>query len=296
MTDPVYSPIVLLSDAIAASPFNMAPEKAAALKADLRLEKFELLLSDDPKYSIRVDINTTAATLPIFALEYLWCFSLMFLALSEEYAAAQQRGDSTFDWRESPRVSEAIELLNWAYARMNKGDRTPWPQGTLQPVKTPTHGSAEHAVNEVFLCALAWSIHHEIAHVRLGHGIETTYSTREENQADAEATDWCFPAGLSDAILTKRQLGMAVALLAVQFLETPQGNHSKVGSHPPAVERIHRCFDQAGVPMDGIVRAATAVAVQLQLANLGIDAVLDGDSWDDIMIGNLMAFATAGRG
>ena len=71
MTDPVYSPIVLLSDAIAASPFNMAPEKAAALKVDLRLEKFELLLSDDPKYSIRVDINTTTATLPIFALEYL---------------------------------------------------------------------------------------------------------------------------------------------------------------------------------------------------------------------------------
>ncbi|MFM0527260.1 phage exclusion protein Lit family protein [Paraburkholderia strydomiana] len=296
MTVPVHSPIVRLSDAIAASPFNMAPEKAAALKADSRLEKFGLLISDDPGYSIRVDINTTEATLPVFALEYLWCFSLMILALSEEYAAVQHRGDSTFDWRESPRVSEAIGLLNWAHARMNKGDRTPWPQGTLQPEKHPIHGSAAHAANEVFLCAIAWSIHHEIAHVRLGHGIETTYATQEENQADEEATDWCFPAGLSDAVLTKRQLGMAVALLAVQFLETPRGNDSKVSSHPPAVERIHRCFERAGVPMDGKVRAATAIAVQLQLANLGIDAVLEGDSWDDIMTGNLIAFATAGRG
>ncbi|WP_186214555.1 phage exclusion protein Lit family protein [Burkholderia gladioli] len=295
MTDPVYSPIALLSDAIAASPFNMAPEKAAALKADLKLDTFELVLSDDPGFSIRVNISTKAATLPVFALEYMWCFSLMILALSDEYAAAQRRGDRTFNCLESPRVSEAMELLNWAYARMNRGDRSPWPQGSLQPVSAPAHGSVVHAANEVFLCALAWIIHHEIAHVRLEHGIETTYSTQQENQADAEATNWIFSAELSDAVLTKRQLGMAVALLAIQFLEAPRGNDSKIESHPPTVERIHRCFEIARVPLDGIVRAATAVAVQLQLANLGIEGVLDGDSWDDIMTGNLIAFVTAGR-
>ncbi|KLU28097.1 hypothetical protein EOS_00795 [Caballeronia mineralivorans PML1(12)] len=256
---------------------------------------FGLAISDDDGFSIRVNIDTKEATLPVFSLEYLWCFSLMILMLVEEYQAAQRGQKSTFDFKESQCVSQAVDLLNWAHGRMLRGDRSPWPEDAPRPEQSPANDSVELMVSEVFLCAIAWIIHHEIAHIRLRHGIETVYSTQEEIDADAAATDWIFSGEQNSDMRFKRQLGMAVALLSMQFLEEPQGKDSKVKSHPPSLERLDRCFEQAQVARDGFIRALTTVALQFQLANQNLQSVLDGNSWDEIMGDAMVAFVTAGR-
>lgn len=253
------------------------------------------MLSDDPGFSIRVGIETREAILPVFALEYLWCFSLLVLTLTEEYQAAQQEERSEIDFRTSPQVSQAVDLLNWAHARMLLGDRSPWPDGAPKPVGAPAQSDCEYAVNEIFLSAIAWIIHHEISHIRLRHGVETTYSIQQEKEADDEATNWIFSQDLNSDVLLKRQLGMAVALLSMQFLEAPQGKNSKIGSHPPSVDRLFQCFDIAGVARDGYICALTTVALQFQLANLNIETPLSGNSWNDIMAEAFISFRTAGR-
>ncbi|WP_261536836.1 phage exclusion protein Lit family protein [Burkholderia multivorans] len=295
MTDPVYSPIALLDEAIASAAFAIAPEKATELANDPRIVGFGLALSADSGFTIRVDVETKEATLPVFALEYLWCFSLLILTLVEEYQAAQLDEKETIDLRTSPQVSQAVNMLNWAHARMHHGDASQWPEESPKPQKTPAQSDVAYAVNEIFLSAIAWIIHHEIAHIRLGHGIETTYSVQEETAADDEATKWIFSENLNDDVLLKRQLGMAVALLSLQFLEEPRGKDSRVESHPPSVDRLFRCFDIAGVAQDGFIRALTTVALQFQLANLNIETPLDGNSWSDIMADALISFTTAGR-
>ncbi|AWG32170.1 phage exclusion protein Lit family protein [Burkholderia cenocepacia] len=295
MTEPIYSPIVLLDEVIAAAPFAIAPERATELLNDPALKGFGLALSADEGFSIRVGINTKEATLSIFSLEYIWCFSLMILVLVEEYQIAQKHDRQAIDLRESPRVSQAVDLLNWSFNRMYRGDRSPWPDEAPKPEKSPTVNSVVYMVNEVFLSAIAWIIHHEIAHLRLKHGIETTCSAREENEADAEATNWIFSGSLRDDERLKRQLGMAVALLSLQFLETPRGGYSKVESHPPSLERLDRCFKMAGVDEDGFICALTTVALQFQLANLDIEGALGGGSWSEIMSDAMVSFTTAGR-
>lgn len=57
---------------------------------------FGLAISDDDGFSIRVNIDTKEATLPVFSLEYLWCFSLMILMLVEEYQARSKRPEKHF--------------------------------------------------------------------------------------------------------------------------------------------------------------------------------------------------------
>ncbi|CAM3670048.1 phage exclusion protein Lit family protein [Bordetella tumulicola] len=295
MTKPVYSPIALLDDAIASAAFAIAPEKATELANDPRVAEFGLVLSADSGCTIRVDIDTKEATLPVFAMEYLWCFSFLVLALVEEYQGAQSGGKETIDLRTSPQVSQAVDMLNWSHARMRQGGGSPWPEEFPKPEKNPAQSDIAYSVNQIFLSAIAWIIHHEIAHIRLGHGIETTYSVQEETAADDEATKRIFSENLNDDVLLKRQLGMAVALLSLQFLEEPQGKDSRVESHPPSVDRLFRCFDIAGVAQDGFICALTTVALQFQLANLDIKTPLDGNSWSNIMADALISFTTAGR-
>lgn len=294
MTTPINSPIWHLQDAIAEAPFAISPSKAQDLKNDPALGNFKLAISGDSGFSIRVDINTHEATLPIFSLEYLWCFSLFVLIFSEAYEAAQAEGKDTADFRQSPEVSQAVGLLNWAYGRMVQGDRSPWPAHTPKPGDPSIAGGIVDAVDQIFLSAIAWIIHHEIAHIRLQHGVETTYSAQEEMEADVEATRWIFSEELSGDMRSRGQLGMAVALLSMQFLEARPGGDTKATSHPPSLVRLDRCFEIAGVNEEGI-RAVATVVLQFQLSNLNIENRADGESWGEMLSEAMVSFMTADR-
>ncbi|OOG42678.1 phage exclusion protein Lit family protein [Rhodanobacter sp. C05] len=290
------SPILILERAIAGSAFSIAPERGAELAGARDSEGFSLALSDDRHFSIRVNTVTHEATLPIATLEYLWCCAYIFYVMYQEYVKAQSSGMSTLDLASVPRVVRAIRVLNWAARNMRESGVRKWPMAAPRPKKYPKYASDAHVANEIFLAAIAWIIHHEIAHVRLQHiKMHAIYTIQQEREADLAATDWILHSPRNADEAQKRQLGMVTAILAMQLLDEPKGDNSYVSSHPAAAERLDYVLDRAKVADDSVVCGFAAATMQYHLTQLGIKQELDGTSIRDILAGFMLAFTTAGR-
>ena len=289
------SPILDLEQAIAGAAFNIAPERANELANDRTLEKFSLAISDESGFRIRVNTVTHEATLPIATLEYIWCCAYLYWTIYQSYLTAQGQGQDTLDLRACPQACVAIELFNWAKLNLKKPNAKPWPEGP-RPNDSLEQASDIHVADELFLAGLAWIIHHEIAHVRLEHGqAYAGMSVQQEKECDLSATNWITSKCSSPREIQKRHLGLIVALMAMQYLDEPEGTDSYVGSHPPTVERLDYCLDAAGATDDSVVCAFASVALQLQLDQLEIAHELDGASIRDILASFQVAFRTSGR-
>jgi hypothetical protein len=207
------SPICHLKDQIAGSPFSSAPEKESLCKEHRETYRITFALVDESFFRIRVRINQESknheVVLPIAALEYLWAFSHYCWVLTQEYAQAQENGFSDFNCVGNERLQESFHLLAWAKVNLTGTGTEQWPQHGPCPRHTPlSDGDDEHVATELFLCALAWMLHHEIAHIVLGHPFVNTFlSYNEERDADAFATNWLLD-GLeeNDPRLKKRAL------------------------------------------------------------------------------------------
>lgn len=290
------SPILSLENAISGAAFAIAPERAQELAGQKDLERFSLRMTDERGFAIRVNVSTRVATLPIATLEYLWCCALFFFVLHQEYANAQASGAERLDLNQVPRISVALDLLNWARSNMLGSGVFPWPADKPKPSARLADAGDPHVANEIFLSAIAWIIHHEIAHVRLKHGaMHSVYSIQQERAADLCATDWILKDSTIDAETQKRQLGIVTALLAMQFLDEPKGSNTYVGTHPPSVERLDYCLDAASVNDDSTVCAFALAVFQFHGAHFSIDGILDGTSLRDILNDHMVKFATVGR-
>jgi hypothetical protein len=290
------SPILDLEHAIAGAAFGIAPERALELAEDERTDKFHLVWSDRPGFDIGVVVQTQQATLPIAALEYLWCCAYLFWVLYQEYVEAQRSSNSGLDLAQSPRATNAINLLNWASRNMAQPGVQPWPDGSAHPMRNPEYASDAHVANELFLCAIAWIIHHELGHVRKRHNrADALFPLKKEQEADFEATDWVMCRSSVSLETQKRQLGIVTALMAIQFLDKPTRGDSYVRSHPLSIERLDYCLDRAEVGDDSVVCAFAAVALQFQLGQLDIPVDLDGASIRDVLRGLQAAFVQHGR-
>lgn len=289
------SPIVALEGAIARAAFRIAPESENDLAQWADVEKFTLVLSDDPKFNIRVNTKTHEATLPIAALEYLWCSAYAFLIFYDEYTKAQRAGELRFNMAASPQAVGALNLLNWSLRNMQTTGKQPWLNGAPAPQQFPQADSVIRLANELFLCAIAWIIHHEIAHIRFGHTrAHYSYTIQQEREADTQATSWILSKSKVEQESTKRTLGIATAILAMQLLELPGADASE-RTHPRAVERLHYCLEKAGVSDDSKVCSFAAVVLQIHLAQYGIVAKLEGVSFRDILSELMVSFISDAR-
>jgi len=294
MAHPSESPILALKKAISGAAFSIAPERAEALKNDPSLTKFSLVVTDDRGFTFRVDTSTHEAFLPIPAMEYVWCCGYLCWQLYQAFIEAQEQERASVNTGEAVALSAAMGLFNWSKVNMYSPTYAGWPEGPC-PLAQPEHGTAVHVANELFLASLAWLIHHEIAHVRLGHGRAIKGLTaKQEEECDRQATEWILNACPPDQ-LQKRQLGMVVALFSMQFLDEPDGAESHVGSHPPSVDRIDYCLTTAAVEDDSLVAAFAATMLLAQTTQLGIEEEATGQSFRDILARLQVAFRTAGR-
>lgn len=291
------SPILVLKDEISRCAFQIAPERADVLAQMEDLDKFSLAFTDDKNFSIRVNTQTHEAKLPIAALEFLWCCANVFYVFYQEYVKAQRSGASTLDLARDPRMVLAIDGLNWSLDNLTSSGVELWPENVPMPAANPAYASDVHVANELFLCAIAWIIHHEIAHVRLKHG--AAYSTdviQQEKEADLWATDWILSLADPPLEFKKRTLGIAAAILALQFADNrPNGPDAYPRTHPRSVERLDYCFDRMGVSNDDLVYAFATALLQLYLAARGVSATLSGTSIRDIQSGFMVALARGGR-
>lgn len=197
--------ILELQDWISACAFRINPArndelKRLATKLDMQIE-----FTDDQGFTICADPTTALIILPIGALNYLWCSTYLFLILYNEYVGAQQAGLNAWDTAQSVRASNAIELWTWAFNALST-DQIDFPDDAPHPTRDYQHGDDIHQTNELFLCALAWVIHHEQAHVYLQHQLGTNVLMQsQENEADAAAAAWIM-SGV-DSVLERQKRG-----------------------------------------------------------------------------------------
>ncbi len=211
------SPICHLENQIAGAPFSSAPEKESLCIIHRDEFRITFALVDERLFGIRVRLDeelSPEVVLPIAALEYLWAFSHYCWVLTQEYAQAQRAGAFDFDCVGNRRLKESFDLLNWAKKNLAGSGIEQWPQSGPCPRPTPlSHGDDEHVATELFLCSLAWMLHHERAHIVLKHPfVNTSLSEIEEREADEFATKWFLDElEENDPRLKKRALGIAVA-------------------------------------------------------------------------------------
>lgn len=281
------SPICLLEPQIAGAPFNVAPERASLCAQQRDDHKIDFVLVDEPKFGIRVRLNTDRNTpeivLPIASLEYLWAFSHYFWVLTQEYASTQRTGATQFDCVGNKRLKESASILQWAKANLVNTGTASWPSSGPRPTQDFYSCDDSHVATELFLCAIAWILHHEIAHVVLQHPMmNTAFSQHEEREADKHATDWLL-GGLpqTDPKLKKRALGLTVAVLCLQSLEVDTVSCLR-NTHPAAHDRIFNNTSIYKVGNDEVLEAMCTVVLQYLFHDTGVSANIDGESFSEI--------------
>jgi hypothetical protein len=262
-----------LERAIAGVPYSIAPEREAELSELSAQHKFEIELSDAKGFAIGVVIETGLIRAPIAALEFLWATAYTHYVLYSEYADAQHAGMTQVKLGSSERSEKALRLFNWANANMRRTATETWPSDLPRPEAAPEPRSDIHVANEAFLIALAFIMHHEIAHVRLQHPPVAMFNAlQEEREADRAATKWVIEGAGTPAELDKRLFGIAIAILALNAEETFTTRSIARTTHPHAFERLDECLTAAGVPEDHKVYAFAACLLQLHLNHSGVKA------------------------
>lgn len=285
------SPIILLEDSIAAAAFRIAPEREAELDSIRDDYGLSVTLIDEPGFKFWVGTISKEITTTIASLEFLWASAHAHIVLYDEYGIAQRAGETQFNAGGNKRCKDALDLLGWAEGNVRTSGNDQWPEELPKPVQSPDHGSDIHVTNELFLCAVAWIVHHEIAHVLLGHTpVHTNRSQAEEFEADIEATKWIIDQSFVAAEAQKRTLGIATAILALMGMEAGR-DFNVINSHPRAFERLYRCLDYANIDQNDKVFAFASVIMQIQLWYSGKTATLDGVSLKDLFHAYLVRYA-----
>ena len=137
-----------------------------------------------------------------------------------------------------------MHLLRWAFDSAVSGNGKPWPAHLPRPTKSPPLESHEQVATEVMLCALAFLLHHELAHRRLSHAPVAAGCTSidQERDADYEAAAWILGTCGGD-VFDKRALGVTVALAILVALRIHMGSDA-ASTHPRSFDRLINTLDR----------------------------------------------------
>ncbi|GAA0769533.1 hypothetical protein LRH25_02615 [Ideonella azotifigens] len=269
------SAIEPLLNAIAASPFRVAPDAEEQLAAVIAGHRVTLEFGDEPTLFAKFVPSRAVVRLGTPFLEVLWAASYSFIVIFDEYEQANKRKDEYFHVGASHRTAIAYSLHRQLLEAHIAKIRIPWPLPELSPVRFPAPDTDGHVANELFLTAVSWLIHHEIAHARLDHGeLETVESVLQESDADRAATDWVCRDTTESGPLFKRALGIACANLHLLAYDLQQ-NRTRWTTHPPTYERLLVNLDRIGLEDNHKVYAFGFVLLEILLAHHGIGVTVD---------------------
>ncbi|MFZ1643677.1 MAG: phage exclusion protein Lit family protein, partial [Candidatus Contendobacter sp.] len=204
------SPIRVLDRDLINSVARIAPEKLNALESFHIEHNPCAVFTNDQKFSFSVNTESKEIKLPTAALEYLWCACYAFYVTYQEYSAANARSSSDFDINGNQRIREALSLYQWGREQLQQAAPREWPSDKAKPDISATAIEDVRVANELYLCAAAWIMHHEFAHIFHNHKntpINNNESRVQEAEADKSATAWILDGVCDEAELKKRGLG-----------------------------------------------------------------------------------------
>jgi hypothetical protein len=165
-----------------------------------------------------------------------------------------------------------MKLLKWSYGNMlDEKNYTPWPSELPHPIENPGAKSMEKIADEMCLVALASLIHHELAHIRLGHKA-SMQSIENEREADYEMADWILDHSIEikDMRFIKRSLGIAIAFETMIACGIYKNNYGGL-FHPPFYDRLIHTLSPYIKDHNHVVWSVIVVAIKLHMDNVNID-------------------------
>ena len=220
-------------------------------------------------------------------MDRLWavCFAYyrFYRAIAEHKLSGH--AERELDLRSTPQLTEAGDLLKWAVesdlAGKRKEELPPWPDHLPRPHADVPHGSDEHCATELFLCAVAFLLHHEFAHLRLDHipysELESVDSIGEEKEADFAAAEWILGELTNelDPMFQKRALGVGLGLVWIAALYVYAERKVESTTHPPAYDRLFQVTERHVLDPGNLPWAFVQSVLALHLQNLNIEHDID---------------------
>jgi len=267
----VVSPATILLDNLQGAVENIAPERKQDLKKLYAEEPISFKFVYESEFKVTINTDSRIISIDISSLELLWIASYMFRTLYNDFCTAQRKKESDFDSRNYPRSAQAVTLYNWAQKKIREKNFSFWPKRFPIPAKSSNQQSEEFINNQMFYSAMAWILHHEIAHSRLNHPNLTTQSMSEEKAADMAATEWIFgKCPQKDKILTFRGLGLTAALLSLLSIDFEEGSFNSQ-THPQSFLRLYNCISSLPFEEDHLLYAFIVTVINMFMATKGVE-------------------------
>ncbi|MCE2009125.1 phage exclusion protein Lit family protein [Enterobacter ludwigii] len=195
--------------------------------------KFDMCFEDSCSFSFSVSTSKKEIYLPLSSLYYVWVVSCLSWSLYKKYKEANSKGVAI---TESEIFTER-KLIEATKANIFS---------SLSDKDFSLHlGYFDDEItavgDELFLCAMAWIMLHEIGHIKLQHTDgEYSQCRQEEVDADSFATNFVFDENTLPAHFIKRFSGSLLALVIILDQESTDSGGDR--SHPHASVRIERMF------------------------------------------------------
>lgn len=195
--------------------------------------EFEVCFDDSQSFSFSVSTSKNVIFLPLSSLYYVWVVSCVSWSLYKKYKEANRQEKELTE----KEISTERKLLEDCKVNISS---------SLNDKKFELHldyidAESISVGDELFLCAMAWIMLHEIGHLKLEHTDgEYSQSLQEEVDADSFATDFVFDENTLPSQFIKRFSGSLLALVIILDQESSDDGGNR--SHPHASARIDRMF------------------------------------------------------
>jgi hypothetical protein len=181
-------------------------------------------------------------------------------------------------------LRKANSLYLWSIKQLNAPAREEWPIDLPKPEEGEAVDEAVKVANDLYLCAGAWIIHHEFAHIYHGHENEPlndVESRKQETEADKSATDWILSGVTDEAVLNKRGMGVAIANLVITAQDI-LGGEFKETTHPKSFQRLYDSITPYYSDYDHPIYAFSTVICHLNMAASGMQINKnDEETWKE---------------
>jgi len=265
------------------APYRIIPEAAEELNRLIPDHNMTLDITTELGFDIDAVAHNGEVAITESALELLWASAHANFIFYQEYVSSCKAEHQQYTVGTTQRSLDAMDLLRWAIEKAKSKDTKEWPGHLPQPVAVPVEHSDIHVANELFLCAVAWSLHHEISHVELRHSFITApFDLEEEKVADVTASRQVLDTAPNTQQLEKRALGLISALIALQYIDRNKTAPSpQKRLHPYAFERLSHSLGVHAWEPNSMVLAFALVSLQVYLGESKVPHKLEGDTFDD---------------
>ncbi|MGA3143155.1 MAG: phage exclusion protein Lit family protein [Verrucomicrobiota bacterium] len=237
------------------------------------LSNFNLIYLGQRPWEFCVNPQTRKIYVSRGAIELIWCASLAHLLFYERLIQGKRFDKPTqIDPQSDPIVRDAMELLRWSLnCQLNGDNNDDWPLHLPRPIEVASKESNENFADELCLVSCAFFLHHELAHLRLGHNerVNDEVSIKQEQDADIAAAKWILDGiETTDPKFVKRMLGIVQAFLIVTSIGLYSG-HLGGDTHPYSYARLKSVLNRFQSPHSHDIKAFAFAVLDLHFQNSG---------------------------